>query len=421
MRIYLPLLSLLLVCFSAHAQLNCRSTEYKAALIQKDPGLSVKIQEIEAFTRQQLQHPASVTVNGGGSSGPTVIMLPVVVHIVYNTSQQNITDAQVQSQIDVLNRDYSKLNPDTANIPSYFAGLAANCGFQFELAKVDTNGYATTGIIRKQTAVQAFSINDDIKSSATGGDDAWDRDKYLNIWVGNLQSGVLGYSSVPGCEKNIDGVTVLYSAFGTIGTAQAPFNLGRTCTHEIGHWLNMIHVWGDAYCGNDQVDDTPPQQQATYGNPSGIIISCGNAPTGNMYMNYMDFTDDVGMHMFTIDQSARMHTLFAEGGARYPILSSDVLTATPIPNPNATTRSSGSSIVLNFYPNPTVSTVSVSLSNESGIGSMLEVYNQVGQRVMVQRITSLNFQLNVSSLTNGVYYIQVSSSDKGNSYKLIKI
>lgn len=423
MRSFLPLLSFLLLNLSTVAQLNCRSTEYKAELISKTPGLAVKLQEIESFTRQQLQQP-TVAVTGIGHSGTasSVITIPVIVHILYNNSQENISDAQVQSQIDVLNRDYRKLNADTARIPACFSSLAADCGFQFALAKVDTNGYATTGIVRKYTTVQSFSINDDIKSAATGGDDAWDRDQYLNIWVGNLGSGLLGYSSVVGCAKEIDGVTVLYTAFGTTGTATAPFNLGRTTTHEIGHWLNMIHVWGDAYCGNDQVADTPPQQQATYGNPTGTIISCGNAPTGNMYMNYMDFTDDIGMHMFTYGQRARMLTLFAEGGVRYPILSSTALTATPIPSSSTTTPGgNGAADLLQIYPNPAVSSVSVSMTDESRIGSLLEVFNQVGQRVLSTRITSLSFQLNVSSLAKGMYFILVNDGKKSNGYKLIKI
>jgi hypothetical protein len=424
MRHYLPLLFLVLIHFSALAQLNCRSAEYKEGLINSTPGLAVRMQEIESFTRVQLQHPTvAVTGTDRTSTGLSVIDIPVIVHIVYNTPQQNISDAQIESQIEVLNRDYRKLNPDTALLPAYFSPLAADCGFRFVLANIDTNGNATTGIVRRHTAIQAFSINDDIKYSSRGGDDAWDRDRYLNIWVGNLNSGILGYSCVVGCAKAIDGVTVLYTAFGTTGTATAPYNLGRTTTHEIGHWLNMIHVWGDAQCGNDQVDDTPPQQQATYGNPSWVIISCGNAPTGNMYMNYMDFTDDIGMHLFTNGQRDRMRTLFAPGGFRYPILSSNALSGTSVNSTSPTAPPSGNSVqeILTIYPNPARAAASVTLTDGSWIGSMLDLYSQTGQRVMSTRVSQISFQLNVSSLPQGIYFIMIHNGRQRGLAKLVKL
>ncbi|MBS1934750.1 MAG: zinc metalloprotease, partial [Bacteroidetes bacterium] len=253
----LPLL--IFTCVTVLAQNECRTAEYRQQLINKSPELISKIASIEAFT-QNLQKAKSTTINGSSSSVnqvPTVITIPVVVHVVYNTAQQNISDQQIASQINVLNQDYNRLNPDTNNTPAVFRQYAANCGIHFELAKVDTSGYATTGIVRRHTNIIAFTIDDRIKSSAQGGDDAWDRDRYLNIWVGNLNSGVLGYSSVAGGPKEDDGVVVMYNAFGVNGSAAAPFNKGRTATHEIGHWLNLIHTWGDANCGDDKVTDTP--------------------------------------------------------------------------------------------------------------------------------------------------------------------
>ncbi|HWK04257.1 MAG TPA: M43 family zinc metalloprotease [Puia sp.] len=425
MRLFLLLSVLLSLSLCSDAQRECRSVEYKLDMIRNDQELAVKIQQIEAFTRQRLQ-PSTVAVTGTEPTtgrGVSVIRIPVVVHIVYNSSQQNISDAQVRSQIDVLNRDYGKQNPDTAKIPGYYSALAADCGFQFVLANIDTNGNATTGIVRKHTNMLSFQIDDAIKFTARGGDDAWDRDRYLNIWVGNLTGGILGYSSIPGAGKATDGVSILYTAFGTTGTATAPFNLGRTATHEIGHWLNLIHVWGDADCGNDEVDDTPQQQAATRGNPSGMIFSCGNTPYGNLYMDYMDFTDDIGMHLFTYGQRSRMRTLFAAGGFRDALLTSNALSGSPVTSgPTATGPAAGvdEALVFHIYPNPAVNTVSVNISEPSYIGSLLEVYDQVGQRLMVTRITGTSFQLNISSLPRGLYFIRVNGGGM-KSCRLVKI
>ena len=126
------------------------------------------------------------------------------------------------------------------------------------------------------------SLNSILTSAANGGDDAWDANSYLNIWVGSLIGNLMGYGSVPGYPKEKDGVVINYIAFGTTGTATAPYNKGRTATHEIGHWLGLTHIWGDEYCGDDHIDDTPPQRSASIGCPTGVVISCNNAPFGNM-------------------------------------------------------------------------------------------------------------------------------------------
>jgi hypothetical protein len=413
----------LLIALSGLTQPVCRSSDYRQRQLSEHPSLVSAVNRIEQFTREQLQQK-TVAVTGEETplSALPVITIPIVVHVLYNNSAENISDGQIRSQLDELNRDYQKLNPDTARIPSYFSPLSADCGFRFILAGIDSNGRIVTGIVRKHTNITAFSADDDMKFSARGGDDAWDRNQYLNIWVCNLANNVLGYSSVIGGPKETDGIVVLYTAFGTTGTARAPFNLGRTCTHEAGHWLNMIHTWGDDSCGTDLVDDTPPQQQATYGDPNGIVLSCNNAPSGNMYMNYMDFTDDMGMHMFTLGQRDRMRTLFAPGGFRYSILSSPAASAAP-GEPSDTLYSGGGFSAGNtrVYPNPAMNMVTVHLADLSKLGSLLEVYNQTGQRVMGMRVTSQEFNLDVSGLAGGVYFIRMSNSGGQQSLKLVKM
>jgi Pregnancy-associated plasma protein-A len=234
--------------------------------------------------------------------------IPVVVHVVYKTTTQNISDAQINSQIDVLNQDFRMQNPDVSTVPPAFSPFASDPRIEFELASIDPSGNPTSGITRTATTADSFSDDDRVKSNATGGIDAWPADRYLNIWVCNLNP-YLGYAQFPGGPAATDGVVILHTAFGTTGTAAPPFNLGRTATHEIGHWLNLYHIWGDdagGCSGSDFVSDTPNQGGPNYGTPSFPTISCSNGPTGDMFMNYMDYVDDAAMVMFSAGQVNRM-------------------------------------------------------------------------------------------------------------------
>lgn len=423
MKRILLILWLLNSLLASFAQSSCASVDYRRAMLKLNPELNGKMDEIEAFTRN-IQNYRSSTTNGlKPIAAPALTNIPVVVHILYNTSAQDISDAQVLSQIAVLNRDYTRQNADTGNAAPVFRQVAANCGFHFELAKVDTNGIATSGIVRKRTSVVAFGIDDGIKFSSMGGDDAWDRDKYLNIWVGNLENSVLGYSSVVGGPAANDGVVILYSAFGEGGSAAAPFNLGRTATHEIGHWLNLIHTWGDADCGNDLVADTPPQETADYGSPTGVKISCNNAPYGDMYTNFMDFTNDNTMNLFTNGQNARMHALFAPGGPRYALLFSNVLNSTALSQTDTaavhTDASANRDILL--FPNPATSMVTVQIPDNYPLGATLEVYNQVGQKMMSTFVDQPQMELNVSLLARGVYFVKLREGGRGSISRLVKL
>jgi hypothetical protein len=242
-----------------------------------------------------------------GRTGCTKI--PVVVHVVHRTAAQNISDAQIKSQIEVLTADFRKKNADIGSVPAPFAPLAADARVEFELAKIDPAGNPTNGITRTATTVNGFTDDDAVKSAATGGVNAWPSDKYLNMWVCQLAGGLLGYAQFPGGPAATDGVVILHSAFGTTGTATAPFNLGRTATHEVGHWLNLRHIWGDdgtGCAGSDFVADTPNQGGPNIGTPTFPSISCGNGPNGDMFMNYMDYVDDIAMMMFSAGQVTRM-------------------------------------------------------------------------------------------------------------------
>ncbi|WP_233591968.1 M43 family zinc metalloprotease [Corallococcus sp. AB011P] len=238
-----------------------------------------------------------------------VVHIPVVVHVVWNTAQQNISDAQIQSQVDVLNLDFRQQNPDISQVPAAFQGLVADAEVEFFLASRSPDGSPTQGITRNQTNTTSFQSDDRVKSQATGGADPWPADRYLNIWVCQLGGGLLGYAQFPGGPAATDGVVITHSAFGTTGTAAAPFNLGRTATHEIGHWFNLFHIWGDdgTGCGgSDEVPDTPNQAGPNTGVPNFPHLSCNNGPNGDMFMNYMDYVDDSSMVMFSLGQVDRV-------------------------------------------------------------------------------------------------------------------
>lgn len=297
------------------AQRSCGSMDAYERLLENDPNF--------ARNRQDIENHAQRIISSDVAQSRAVITIPVVVHVVYNTATQNVSDAQIQSQIDVLNADFRKLNADASLVPSAFAALAADAEIQFCLAKRDPSGNATTGITRTSTTKTSFTTNDGIKSAAQGGKDAWNTTQYLNLWVGNISGGILGYAQFPGGAASTDGVVINYSAFGTMGTAAAPYNKGRTATHEVGHWLNLYHIWGDdgtGCTGSDQVGDTPNQADENYGCPTYPNASCSN--TSDMYMNYMDYTDDACMYMFSAGQKARMQALFAAGGARVGLTTS---------------------------------------------------------------------------------------------------
>lgn len=311
-------LLLLLAGITTAQHRSCAAEEVLQQQLLDNPSMRQEVERIVQHTRQFVER--------GGAQDRLVVTIPVVVHVVYYNSTQNISEAQITSQLDVLNADFRRLNADAGNTPSAWQGIAADCEVNFCMAQQAPSGNPTNGIVRVQTSVNGFSTNDNVKFSSTGGSNIWNRDKYLNIWVCNLSSGLLGYAQFPGGPANTDGVVIDFQAFGTNGTAQAPFNLGRTATHEVGHWLNCYHIWGDdgtACTGTDQVSDTPNQADENYGCPVFPVISCNNGPNGDMFMNYMDYTDDGCMNVFTTGQKNRMQALFASGGFRAPLTTSN--------------------------------------------------------------------------------------------------
>ncbi len=234
--------------------------------------------------------------------------IKVVVHVLYHDPSQRISTSQVRSQIQVLNRDFRLKNSNRRTIPRPWRSLAADAGVEFELASIDPAGQPTQGITFTQTTRDSFGTGDSIKNPKSGGVEPWDTRRYLNLWVAPLTGGLLGYAQFPGGPESTDGVVISYTAFGLRGTTVEPFHRGRTATHEVGHFLNLFHLWGDMpdCSGTDLCCDTPTQQLPNYGKPSFPRITCENGPHGDMFMNYMDYSDDEVMCFFTEAQAARI-------------------------------------------------------------------------------------------------------------------
>jgi hypothetical protein len=289
--------------FAITADRACATNEVFDRQLQENSLLSKKMQQIENHTNSFLANSQRLTATGQ-------IEIPVVVNVLYRTAVENISLAQIQSQIDVLNKDFNATNTDFGLVPSVFSAVKANVGITFVLDQV----------IRKSTTKTSWSTNDDMKRTSKGGMAAVSPTTKLNIWiVGKMVSGgktILGYAQFPGGASSTDGVVMAYNYTGTTGAVSAPYNLGRTATHEVGHWMNLRHIWGGAACDSDLVADTPTHNGPNYGVPSYPHLStCAGTPI-EMTMNYMDYTDDRGMYMFSIGQKSRMDAIFAVGGSR---------------------------------------------------------------------------------------------------------
>jgi hypothetical protein len=282
---------------SVIAQRGCASQEVLLGQMKADPTLVLRMNEIEAFTQKAML--TNRLVNGK-------VQIPVVVNVLYRTTSENISLAQIQSQIDVLNQDFNASNSDYNQVPSLFAGVKSNVGISFVLE----------AIYRRATTRTSWGTNNEMKNTSLGGISPTSPTTKMNLWACTIGGGILGYAQFPGGSSSTDGVVIDSKYLGNSGTATYPFNLGRTATHEVGHWMNLRHIWGDATCGSDLVSDTPTHNEANSGVPAYPHYSTCSGNPVEMTMNYMDYTDDRGMYMFSNGQKSRMSAIFVSGGPR---------------------------------------------------------------------------------------------------------
>ncbi len=405
--LYLPLQTL------AQQEDRCGTVPYLEMLKAKDPSIPLRMQKNESVLQQQIQTMAS-----RASSAP-IRTVPVVIHILWHLGYQNICDALVQSQIRVLNEDYAHLNADTTDTPEPFKNLGEDSGIRFVLANRDPQGNVTGGVIRKYVSSGSFLFGNSMKFDSLGGSDQWDPDRYLNIWVCNLEGTVLGYATLPGtANPGEDGVVIAARAFGKYSyDPSGKYNLGRTTTHEVGHWFNLYHIWGDdgGDCsGSDYVSDTPNQDNYTFGCPDFPQKSCGNGPDGNMFVNFMDYTDDRCMNLFTKGQNQRMQAALdllrpgIQGSNGY------------VPDSNQVTMTRTGDIIV--APNPFTEGFDIHVQLKKLTSVEVDVMDISGKVVLREKFPECfceSFHMDMRTFQRGLYLARIRTHDETRVVKLL--
>lgn len=439
-KIFTTLTLSTLVFFGAVAQ-NTSSPEVP---VRKCGSPKVNPTYEEAFQQMVQKHQQFAN----GKKAAVIYNIPVIFHILHSgvavnttgaTSGRNLNAAQINSQLTVLNADYRKLNTDfnTYVTQSAFSSVAADVEINFCAAKV-----SPTGIVLAEPGIDRISVSSKgwnalpysmsyIESTVKPGS-SWDPSKYFNIWVlefGGADAGTLGYAQFPtipsgtnpvtdmvgaGGAANTDGVVLDYHYVGNTGTAlaSAPYNKGRTLTHEAGHWLGLWHIWGDdgsSCSGTDYVADTPNQADENYTCPTtngAVSADACAGSTGAMYQNYMDYSDDKCMVMFTAGQKARMQAVMANCARRLSLTTSTVCSTVGI-------EENLSNVNMEVYPNPTNGELNIDITTLEVQDFTISVINTLGQTVKEVKHMQSNggkIKIDLSDKNTGVYFVTVKSA-----------
>lgn len=370
------------------------------------------------------------------SKTQAVIKIPVVIHVVYKNAAQNIPDSNIISQISVLNECFRKLNSNYSNTRNIFDSIGADVEIEFCLADKDPSGNPTTGIIRKSTpttsAFDPLTGFDNVKKPSMGGDTLWPPSQYLNIWTCDMSlfsfEVVLGYAQFPGMAQQTDGVVIQYNYFGRYAK---PKFFGKTTVHEVGHWLGMRHIWADDAPGlsqpgtcdsTDFVGDTPNCKSQSASNCDTVINSCSNEDPywgtidpPDMVENYMDYSKDSCMTMFTKGQKARMYSFLNTNPDRLAITTSTA----GCNNFASVSEIKNFGNLVGVYPNPATNHVKISLSNIAQADFSFEMYNATGQRIKSGEIDYLITEVNTADLANGIYFLKVFNNSNTVTKKVV--
>jgi len=374
----------------------------------------VKSQQRLCIVDQESNYvPKPLSTNLLSAHQDSVLTINVVVHVVYNSIFNDISEQAINEQMEVLNEDYNQLNADTTDVPDMFKSVAGNPQIRFQLATRDTLGQATTGITRTRTTVGNFWIFDRLQQTALGGKDPWDQSRYLNIWVAQISSRLPGYSNTPDFIGTLqDGVSIDYRAFGTSGRVRDPFVLGRTTTHEVGHYLGLRHIWGPTGQGcveDDGIADTPNQMNST----PGCFTDQSTCNTPDMRTNFMDYTNDVCMNLFTQGQADRMRNTLLT-------LRSSLLQPLPVSNDSEIPNK----VKANFeiFPNPSSGRFRMVFDESAKFPVDIRVVDMLGKEVFKQSIsTPESFDIDLRFVPAGQYQLISISADQSLASKSIHI
>lgn len=426
------------------------------AMIAKDPSWEQRLKDQRASLQAQADNYRQNNAGNNFKKTTTASPVPVIFHIVVDSAQfvQMGSTAGIikrcDSQIAVLNRDYNMQNSDSTLIPSSWKPLYGNVGIHFGLAHTRPDGHYTPGFeILIVSATQFSDVNAAYVEAKTAGTGlpAWDLTKYFNVWCINFAplsgGGTLLGITVPLSQTSFypagsEGVCLLYTALGTstsgAGTFSAPYNLGRTLTHETGHFFEIWHPWGDdnGLCpwnggSDDGLADTPPEADATYGNPAFTITggtindgckmngSTNMQPIGIACISYMDYTDDNAMHLFTLDQAATMAAQVAPGGENF------TLTQNPdLLNPPASVASKVIDNSLNIFPNPTTGQLNISFNSSAETLDNIVIMNMLGQTVAIRNNENVDYySIDLSGMSRGIYFVKCNFASGSVTRKIL--
>jgi hypothetical protein len=336
--------------------------------------------------------------------------IPVVFHVIYQTTAENLPDSCIMEQMQVLNTDFDTITN------THFQNVAANCQIKFALAVTDPLGNPTSGIVRVQTNVSSFTANDNMMHVSSGGDDAWDKSCYLNIWICKLGNGMLGYCDYNPIGNLQDGVVLDYRFTG-ITCAQAPYDFGKTGTYEVARWLNVRPMIGLPSCIDaDSVSDTPLMQSDPFGcSLFPLLDGCSPNSPGVMFENYMTTSSDACKNIFTLGQKARMWACL--NGPRNSIATQNGCNALSVKKESADQ-------LFSVYPSPSIDgKINISFAREEKINGV-EVFNAMGEIIWEMKnipTDKNNLVIDLSNAATGIYTVKVSSENFVECKRVMKI
>lgn len=395
----LCLIMLLIIPIGLDAQRSYRVIDSRAYLKAEEnanPQIRIKRDHIETYIQKAVKK--GVEVDNA--------IIPVVFHILYNNADQRIETSEIMTQLDALNRDFgghAKMIEHQGLTETGYQSRKSSVDIEFCLATANPDGLPVDGIQYYEVGITGWQPNNDMKLPGKGGIQAWDTDKYLNIWVAALNGKISGYSQMPGGSPLTDGIVIDYRFLGSGKPGFSEYNQGRTLTHLTGNYLGLFSLWGNDHCEDDKVSDTPVHNAPNMGCPKYKHVSTCDGKTIEMTMNFMDNSDDECLCMFTAGQRARIHAVLSEEGPRSNLLSGETFCDEKI---LSLEESVEGQLEITLYPNPVHSTLFIDVRDKENEPLELEVYTTDHKSVYRRELSgsySANYAIDTEGWNNGLY------------------